>query len=69
VLPTSSSFAGSRPLVLVILALLAGLILGGALMNMRREDNIAPPAPTPPPSPSATPQAQQPQPAPSAPVG
>ncbi|MBX7250025.1 MAG: transcriptional regulator [Caulobacteraceae bacterium] len=61
----SSGFAGSRPLALVLAALLAGLILGAVTMEMRRTslEHIAPPAPTP------TPQALQPQPAPPAPVG
>jgi len=61
----SSSFAGSRPLMMLLIALLAGLILGAAFMNMRRADHIAPPAPTPSPTPRAEPA----QPAPPAPVG
>jgi DNA-binding winged helix-turn-helix (wHTH) protein len=72
VLPTSAGFAGSRPLVLVILALLAGLILGAAFMQMRERplsERLAPEAPTPAPTPSATPEARAPQPAPPAPVG
>lgn len=60
----SSSFAGSRPLTLILLALLAGLVVGGALMRMDRAEHIAPQAPTP----SPTPEARAPQPAPLAPV-
>ena len=56
VAPTSSSFAGSRPLVLVLTALLAGLVIGGVLLNQRREDHIAPEAPTPSPTPQAQPE-------------
>lgn len=61
----SSSFAGSRPLMLILAALLAGLILGAVFMNMNRQSRIAPEAPTP----SPTPQAREAQPAPRAPVG
>jgi DNA-binding winged helix-turn-helix (wHTH) protein len=65
VAPVSAGFAGSRVLILVITALLAGLVIGGALMNRGARESVAPPAPTP----SPTPQAREPQPAPPAPVG
>lgn len=71
--PVSAGFAGSRIMVLVIVALLAGLIVGAAAMQMRERplsERIAPEAPTPPPTaPSATPEARAPQPAPPAPAG
>ena len=70
VVPTSSSFAGSRPLALVLTALLAGLVIGGVLLNQRREDSIAPEAPTPSPTPRAltesAPRAVAPEPPPPA---
>lgn len=81
VLPVSAGFANSRPLVLILVALLAGLIIGAILMQMRERplyERLAPEAPTP--APSATPEARAPdvlapeadhptpQPAPPAPV-
>ena len=69
VAPTSSSFAGSRPLVLVLTALLAGLVIGGVLMNQRREDHRAPEAPPPSPTPRALDETPPPAVAPPAPVG
>lgn len=71
--PVSAGFAGSRVMGLIIVALLAGLIVGAAAMQMRERplsERIAPEAPpaeTPPPS--ATPEARAPQPAPPAPIG
>lgn len=76
VVPVSAGFANSRVLVLVLLALLAGLILGGLFMQMRERplsERLAPEAPTPSPTPEArppayAPEAPTPQPAPPAPV-
>lgn len=76
VLPVSAGFANSRPLVLIIVALLAGLILGAVMMEMRERplgERLAPEAPTPSPTPradppAAAPEARAPQPAPPAPV-
>ena len=61
VLPVSAGFANSRPMILVIVALLAGLVLGAVVMQMRERplsERLAPEAPTPLPSP--TPEARQP---------
>ena len=71
--PVSAGLAGSRLVGLIIVARLAGLIVGAAAMQMRGrplDERLAPEAPTPTPSPpSATPEARPPQPAPPAPVG